>query len=46
MVNRKIVAKRMRLLGIEGISPRAFAPVTTVQAEQKSTLPNLVKTVI
>jgi transposase InsO family protein len=42
-VNRKTVAKRMRLMGVEGISPRAFAPVTTVQAEQKSTLTDLLK---
>ena len=42
-VNRKTVAKRMRLMGIEGISARAFAPVTTIQSKQKSTLPNLVK---
>ena len=43
VVNRKTVAKRMRLMGIEGISPRAFAPVTTIQSKQKSTLPDLVK---
>ena len=42
-VNRKTVAKRMRLMGIEGISPRAFVPVTTIQSERKSTLPDLVK---
>ena len=42
-VNRKTVAKRMRLMGIEGISPRAFVPVTTIQSKQKSTLPDLVK---
>ena len=42
-VNRKTVAKRMRLMGIEGISPRAFVPVTTIQAKRKSTLPDLVK---
>lgn len=42
-VNRKTVAKRMRLLVIEGFSPRVFAPGTTVQAKQKSTLPDLVK---
>ena len=33
----------MRILGIEGISPRAFVPVTTVQTKRKSTLPDLVK---
>ena len=32
-VNRKTVAKRMRLMDIEGISPRAFVPVTTIQAK-------------
>ena len=26
-LNRKTVAKRMRMMGIEGISPRAFVPV-------------------
>ena len=43
VVNRKTVAKRMRIMGIEGISPRAFVPVTTIQSKQKSTLPDLVK---
>ena len=43
IVNRKTVAKRMRLMGIEGISPRAFVPVTTIQSKRKSTLPDLVK---
>ncbi|MDK4305068.1 IS3 family transposase [Corynebacterium pseudodiphtheriticum] len=42
-VNRKTVAKRMRLVGIEGISPRAFVPVTTIQAKRKSALPDLVR---
>ena len=42
-LNRKTVAKRMRLMGIEGISPRAFVPVTTIQSKRKSTLPDLVK---
>ena len=42
-LNRKTVAKRMRLMGIEGISPRAFVPVTTIQAKRKSSLPDLVK---
>lgn len=42
-VNRKTVAKRMRMMGIEGISPRAFVPVTTIQSTRKSTLPDLVK---
>ena len=31
------------MVGIEGISPRAFVPVTTIQAKRKSTLPDLVK---
>ena len=35
--------KRMRMMGIEGISPRAFVPVTTIQSMRKSTLANLVK---
>ncbi|PXY14754.1 IS3 family transposase [Corynebacterium striatum] len=38
-LNRKTVAKRMRMMGIEGISPRAFVPVTTIQSKRKSTLP-------
>ena len=42
-VNRKTVAKRMRLVGIEVVSPRAFVPVTTIQSKRKSTLPDLVK---
>ena len=33
----------MRLVGIEGISPRAFVPVTTIQAKRKSALPDLVR---
>ena len=41
-VNRKTVAKRMRMMGIEGISPRAFVPVTTIQSKRKYTLPDLV----
>ncbi|MCF6816849.1 IS3 family transposase, partial [Corynebacterium sp. MC-29] len=44
-LNRKTVAKRMRLMGIEGISPRAFVPVTTIQAKRQSSLPDLVKRV-
>ncbi|WP_259466328.1 IS3 family transposase [Corynebacterium macginleyi] len=42
-VNRKTVAKRMRLMGIEGMSPRACVPVTTIQSKRKSSLPELVK---
>lgn len=33
----------MRLLGIEGISSCAFAPVTMIKSKRKSELPNLVK---
>ncbi|RUQ01929.1 hypothetical protein D8M17_02390 [Corynebacterium pseudodiphtheriticum] len=43
VVNRKTVAKRMRMMGIEGISPRVFVPVTTIQSKRKSTLVDLVK---
>ena len=43
VLNRKTVAKRIRMMGIEGISPRAFVPVTTIQAKHKSTLPDLSK---
>ena len=42
-LNRKTVAKRMRMMGIEGISPRAFVPVTTIQSKRKSTLSDLVR---
>ena len=31
------------MMGIEGISPRAFVPVTTIQSKRKSTLDDLVK---
>ena len=30
-------------MGIEGIPPRAFVPVTTIQSKRKSTLAELVK---
>ena len=33
----------MRMTGIEGISPRAFVPVTTIQSRRNFTLPDLVK---
>ena len=33
----------MRMMGIEGIPPRAFVPVTTIQSKRKSTLAELVK---
>ena len=42
-LNRTTVAKRMRLMGIEGSSPRAFVPVTTIQSKRTSTLPDLVQ---
>ena len=42
-LNRKTVAKRMHLMGIEGMSPRAFVPATTIQAKRKSALSDLVK---
>lgn len=45
VLNRKTVAKRIRLIVIEGISPRAFVPVTTIQSTRKSTLFDLVKRV-
>lgn len=31
------------MMSIEGISPRAFVPVTTIQSKQKFTLVDLVK---
>jgi len=43
MVNRKTVAKRMRMMGTKGLSPRALVPVTTIQSKQKSSLPDLAK---
>ncbi|MBK4152476.1 hypothetical protein GWO62_04690 [Corynebacterium macginleyi] len=43
LLTEKTVAQRMRMMGIEGMSPRAFVPVTTIQAKRKSTLPDLVK---
>ena len=43
MVNRKTVANHLRMMGIEGISPRAFVSVTTIQSKQKSSLADLVK---
>ena len=45
VLNRKTVAKRIRLIVIEGISPRAFVAVTTIQSTRKSTLFDLVKRV-
>ena len=29
-LNRKTVAQRIRMMSIEGISPRSFGPVTTI----------------
>lgn len=42
-LTEKTVAKRMCMMGIEGISPRAFVPVTTIQSKRKSSFPDLVK---
>lgn len=41
-LNHKAVSKRMRLMGIKGISPRSLVPVATIQANHKATLPDLV----
>ena len=42
-VSEKTVAKAMRQAGIEGISPRTWHPVTTVQGEQAYPIPDRVK---
>ena len=42
-VSRKTVAKLMRSNGIVGISPRGFAPVTTVPGPAGAVLPDLVE---
>ncbi|SPJ41860.1 Integrase core domain protein [Corynebacterium diphtheriae subsp. lausannense] len=41
-LNRTTVAKRMRLMGLEGISPRMFAPVKPLDSQRTSSIPNLV----
>lgn len=43
VVSRKTVAKVMRANGIEGISPRAWHPVTTVVDPSPHTIPDLVE---
>lgn len=40
-LNRKTVAKRMRLMGVEGISPRMFAPVKPLDSQRTSSIPDL-----
>jgi transposase InsO family protein len=42
-VNRKTVAKAMRRLGIEGISPRSWVPVTTLPGKPTHSIPDRVK---
>ena len=34
LVEKGIMVNRMRLMGIEGISPRAFVSVTTIQSKR------------
>lgn len=41
-VSAKTVANPMRLTGIQGISPRKWHPVTTVQSEDPAPAPDLV----
>lgn len=42
-VDKKTVAKAMRRMGIEGISPRSWVPTTTIQGTSAHNLPDLVK---
>lgn len=42
-VNVKTVAKRMQLMGIAGISPRGFRPITTIQSKKPSNIPDHVQ---
>lgn len=44
-LNHKAVSKRMRLMGIKGISPRSLVPVATIQANHKATLVKSVEVV-
>lgn len=42
-VDKKTVAKAMRRMGIEGISPRSWVPATTIQGKATHSIPGLVK---
>lgn len=43
LVDKKTVAKAMRRMGIEGISPRSWVPVTTIPGTSTHSFPDLVK---